>query len=283
MSNSSAQMTYSSSSYRLSGATVLWGLLVVVVGALVTGDAAATPPAAPGLAEALHPWLGGALGLLTLILAIRIVRSDACKKLRQLVVALVILALVPAGLAGSGAMARSNWIATEHAVLAQMCFAASVAVMVCASPRWADGSKLVEDYGWPSLRSLAISTPVILLLQVFLGAGLRHKTMGALSHIGFAMLAALWVLLECVFVIQQFPEHRALRPWANGLLAVTFTQVFLGIGAFTLRTMDVTGPALAAVTAAHVATGAITLAVSAALSIQIRRNVMPKGSLSVAA
>jgi hypothetical protein len=72
-----------------------------------------------------------------------------------------------------------------------------------------------------------------------------------------------------------------LRPAANWLLAATCTQVFLGIGAFAMLTMEMDGtPALAAAVAAHVATGALTLAICLVLSIQIRRNVMPKGSLS---
>jgi len=219
------------------------------------------------------------LSVLTLILAIWIVRSDAGPGLRPLAAILLVL-LVQGGLGSGGGMAAlSPWAGTAHAVQAQLFFAGAVAMVVCTSPGWQRAPELVEDYGWPSLRSLAISTPVVLLLQVFLGAALRHRAMGALSHIGFAMVAALWVMFKCICVIQQFPKHRALRPLANALLAVTFTQVFLGIGSFTLRTMDVTGPAVAATTAAHVATGAITLAVAVALSIHIRRNVMPKGSL----
>lgn len=277
-------MTHSSSLYRLAGLVAGFGLLLVIDGALVTGDAALTPPPVPGFSELAHPWIGAAVGILTLLLAIGIQRSDAPGKLRGLGWTLVVLVVAQGGLGSAGgASALSPGLGTLHALLAQLFFAGAVATMACTAPGWAQGPDLVEDYGWPSLRGLAISTPVVLLLQIYLGAGLRHKALGALSHIGFAMIAALWVLLECVFLIQQFPTHRVLRPLANGLLAVTFTQVFLGIGAFTLRTMDVTGPALAATTAAHVATGAITLAVAVTLSIQIRRNVMPKGSLSKAA
>lgn len=277
-------MTHSSSLYRLAVLVAAFSLLLLIDGALVTGDAAATPPSPPGLAGLVHPWIGALVAILTLLLAIGIQRRDAPGKLRGLAWALVVLVVAQGGLGSAGgASALSPWLGTLHACLAQLFFAGAVAAMVCTSSGWQRGPDLVEDYGWPSLRSLSVSTPIVLLFQVYLGAGLRHKALGALSHIGFAMVAALWVLLECVFLIQQFPQHRVLRPWANGLLAITFTQVFLGIGAFTLRTMDVTGPSLAITTAAHVATGAITLATAIALSIQIRRNVMPKGSLTAKA
>jgi hypothetical protein len=50
-----------------------------------------------------------------------------------------------------------------------------------------------------------------------------------------------------------------------------------------MRTMEMDGtPALAAATATHVATGALTLAMSVVMSMHIRRNVMPKGSLNAA-
>jgi heme A synthase len=269
--------------HKIAVPLALVGLLLLIDGALVTGDAAVTPPAAPGFAEAVHPWIASGLALMTLILAMLVPR-DASPGLRRLAWILVALIVLQAGLGSRGALALSPpWIGTLHAVLAQLYFAGAVAMVIVTSAAWPCGPDLVEDYGWPSLRSFAVSTPVLVLLQVFLGAALRHKAMGALSHLGWAMVTALWILLECVFLIQQFPQHRVLRPAANWFLAVTCAQVFLGIGAFTMRTMEMDGtPALAAATAAHVATGAMTLAISVVLSIQIRRNVMPKGSLSAA-
>lgn len=277
-------MTRSTSLFPLALALVLCGLLVLADGALVTGDFAGTPPLAAGLAATVHPWIGAALGILALVVAIRLAGSDAPGALRRLGWILVGVVVLEGALSARGGMSPMySWAGVLHACLGHLFFVGSIALMVCTSSGFQRGPDLVEDYGWPSLRSLAVSTPAVLLFQIYLGAGLRHNAMGALSHIGFAMVAALWVLLECVFVIQQFPKHRALRPMANGLLAVTFAQVFLGIAAFTLRTMEITGPAVAAVTAAHVATGSIVLSLAVALSIHIRRNVMPKGSLSAAA
>jgi heme A synthase len=236
-----------------------------------------------GFLEQAHPWAGALVGLLTLILAIRIMRSDPRPGLHRLGWFLLVLLLAQGGLGSRGAMAMSpEWTGTLHACLAHVFFAGAVAIVVVTSAAWQSGPDLVEDYGWPSLRSFAVTTPVLVLFQVFLGAGLRHKATGALSHLGFAMFVALWILIECAFVIQQFPAHRVLRPAANWLLAITCAQVFLGIGAFTMRTMEMDRTtALAVGTAAHVVTGAMTLAMSVAMSLQIRHIVMPKGSLSL--
>jgi hypothetical protein len=54
-------------------------------------------------------------------------------------------------------------------------------------------------------------------------------------------------------------------------------QVFLGIGALTMRMINTTDtPTVILVTGAHVAAGAITLAANVALSAQIRYHVVPK-------
>jgi heme A synthase len=252
-------------------------LLLLVDGALVTTAGAS----AAGLAGQAHPWIAAVVGLLTAILVVWSMRTDSGPKLHRLGWLLLILVVAQGGLGSRGAMAVSQaWMGTLHGFLAQLFFAGTVAMMLVTSPAWQRGPDLVEDYGWPSTRSFSVTTPVLVLLQVFLGAALRHKAMGALSHLGGAMFVALWILIECVCMIQQFPQHRILRPAANWFLAITCTQVFLGIGAFTMRTMEMDGtPALAAATAAHVATGAITLAITVVMSIHIRRNVMPKGSL----
>jgi len=88
---------------------------------------------------------------------------------------------------------------------------------------------------------------------------------------------ALVILLESIFVLQQFPAHRALTLAAKTLLGVAFGQVFLGITALTMKSMaeDTATPVVATV-AAHVTGGALTLASTIVLSILIRRNVQPR-------
>ena len=121
--------------------------------------------------------------------------------------------------------------------MAPLFFAALVAIAVVTSPAWCRGPELVYDYGWPSMRSLAILTPVLVLLQILLGAAFRQKALTLLPHVLGAMFVALVILLESVFVLQQFPTHRALRPAAKTLLGVAFGQVFLGITALIMKSM----------------------------------------------
>jgi heme A synthase len=165
-------------------------------------------------------------------------------------------------------------ISIAHACLAQLFFSVTVAIAVFTSRNWQQGPDLVEDYGWPSLRSLAILTPVLVLVQIGLGAGFRHRAFSLLPHIIGAMIVPLAILLVGMFVLQQFPKHRSLRPAAAGLLSITLLQVFLGIAAYVARINAAEYPlAMVLTTVAHVATGGLTLAASVVLAIQIRRNV----------
>lgn len=165
-------------------------------------------------------------------------------------------------------------ISIGHACLAQLFFSVTVAIAVFTSRKWQEGPEPVEDYGWPSLRSLAILTPLLILLQIALGAGFRHRAFGLLPHVIGAMIVPLVILLAGVFVLQQFPRHRALRPAAIALLTITGVQVVLGIAAYFARMNAAAYPlAMVLTTVAHVATGGLTLAASVVLAIQIRRNV----------
>ena len=75
-------------------------------------------------------------------------------------------------------------------------------------------------------------------------------------------------------MLHQFPDHRALRPAAIALLGVTVVQICLGIVAYYMRLNAAEQPlAMVLSTVAHVAVGALTLAASIVLAIQIRRNV----------
>ena len=118
-----------------------------------------------------------------------------------------------------------------------------------------------------------------MLVQIGLGAGFRHRAFGLMPHVIGAMLVPLVILLTAMFVLNQFPKHRALRPAAVGLLTITLVQIFLGIAAYVARINAAEYPlAMVLTTVAHVATGGLTLAASVVLAIQIRRNVHARAS-----
>jgi cytochrome c oxidase assembly protein subunit 15 len=232
------------------------------------------------LFETGHRDIAGVVGILTIILAIWIQRVEKRQWMRRLGWVALSLVVAQALLGGATVlMLQPPPVSIAHACLAQLFFSVTVAIAVFTSRKWQEGPEPVEDYGWPSLRSLAILTPVLILVQIALGAGFRHRAFGLLPHVIGAMLVPLAILLTGIFVLQQFPKHRALRPAASGLLGITLVQVFLGVIAYVARTNAAEYPlAMVLTTVAHVATGGLTLAASVVLAIQLRRNVRVRAS-----
>jgi heme A synthase len=218
------------------------------------------------------------VSVLTLGLVLWLIFADRRPQARRLGWLTLLLALLQDSVGHAAVLTlvpRTGGIA--HALMAPLFFAAVVAIAVVTSPAWSRGPELVHDYGWPSMRSLAIMSPILVVLQILLGAAFRQKALTLLPHVLGAMFVALVILLESIFVLQQFPTHRALAPAAKTLLGVAFGQVFLGISALTMKTMaDDTAPPVIATVAAHVTGGAVTLAATIVLSILIRRNVQPR-------
>jgi heme A synthase len=251
-------------------------LFLIASGASVTNALMATPPSASSgfFSEEVHSAAGIALGILTIALAIWL-RSDRREWLRRL--GWVSVATVAAdGLLGWPGVLQSapRAFGILHACLAQLFLSSMVAIAVFTSESWQRGPEPVQDQGWPSLRSLSILTPLLVLSQVTLGAALRHRSLGVMPHVISAMLVAFVVLAAGVFVTQQFPDHRSLRPAAIALMGITLAQVFLGIAALTTRMVgEENALPVRLATAAHVTTGALTLAASVVLAILIRRHV----------
>ena len=176
-----------------------------------------------------------------------------------------------------GVMPPESTFALLHSCLAQILFAGAVALVVAASPGWSRGPQIIPDYGWPSLRSLAILLPVLVAIQVALGAAFRHRVLGLMPHVIGAMLVSMFILIVGSFVLQQCKDHKTLAGAGRTMMAATFLQIFLGLAVFTVRSMPKQETsAILVIATAHVVTGAALLAACVALGMHIRRNVVPK-------
>jgi len=264
-------------------------LLLVVAGATVTSKEAGLsvpdwplsygklfPEMTGGvLFETGHRMIATLVGILTIILAVWLQRMDPRPWMRKL--GWVALGSVVAqGLLGrmTVLMLQPPPVSVAHACLAQLFFSTTVAIALFTSRGWQKGVSPVEDYGRPRLRTLAVVAPILVLGQVALGAAFRHRALTLLPHILGAVVVTLAILLVGMFVLQQFGKHPALRQAATVLLSVTGLQVLLGVAAYYTRVQAEQIPlAMVLTTVAHVATGALTLASTIVLSIQIRRNV----------
>jgi len=269
-------------------------LLLVVAGASVTSKGAGLsvpdwplsygqvmPEMTGGvLFEHGHRMVGTTVGMLTIGLLIWILRIEKRSWMRKM--GWVALGwVIGVGLLGglTVKLLTPPPVSMTHTCLAQLFFSITVAMAVFTSRSFLAGPELVDDQGWPSLRSIAIALPIFVLAQIALGAGFRHGAISVLPHLIGAMIVTLVIMFAAIFVLHQFPDHWALRTSAKALLAITGVQIFLGILAYFMRLQAAEQPlAMVLSTVAHVAVGATTLAASIVLAIQIRRNVRPQSA-----
>jgi cytochrome c oxidase assembly protein subunit 15 len=161
-----------------------------------------------------------------------------------------------------------------HTCLAQLFFSLTVAIAVFTSRSWHAGPAIADDHGWPKLRPLAAIAPALVLAQIALGAAFRQHALSVMPHVIGATVVGVAILLVGILTLHQFGEHAALRRAALAMLGVTFLQVMLGMSAYVARMHADRRPGeMVVTTVVHLAVGALTLASSIVLAIQVRRNV----------
>jgi heme A synthase len=258
--------------HRFALFVALVALIAIILGAVVTslerpiaGPIAAGPPAIIKSAEFWHTIAGGVAAVLVLGLAIWL--KDLFGWI-ALAAAIIDAALGPAG------QASPQLSGILHALLAQIVFGCIVAVAVTTSASWQRGPEPIDDTWKPSLGSLAIAVPAIILLQTTLGAAYRYHALGVIWHILNAMIVLLLILIVAVFLIRQFPEHPTLRPAAVALAVITGIQVMLGFTTFMMLILfPETSLAVIITSVLHVTTGSLTFGAGVALSLLIRYNI----------
>jgi cytochrome c oxidase assembly protein subunit 15 len=283
---------YNAGLYRWSILLAFCTLLLVVAGGLVTSrDAGLSVPDWPLSYGKLMPQMEGgilyehghrmvatAVGLLTIVSMVWLFRVEKRRWLRWLGV-IALAAVIAQGVLGglTVLLLLPWWISTAHACLAQLFFSTTVAMALFTSNWWLRGPSLLDEDAKYPIRDLSLAAPLCVLAQLALGAAARHKAIGSIYHISAAPFVAgviLWISLR---ILLHYAENRELRIASITLLAITFCQVFLGIGAFMSRIAYADAvqpmPLMVTFTVLHVAVGALTMAASVALAILVRRNI----------
>lgn len=249
--------------HRISILTAILALAVIALGALLTSEIRTMPGAttpstvtAPAIEQA-HRIAGYVLAGLTLVMAITAANAAGWASL-AFGIAEIFLGGVPA----------------LHAILSPVYVSLVVATAVMTSKSWQDGPRLTPSQ-WGPLRPLGICVPILILLQVGLGAAFRHNAMSVLWHILNALIVILVILIAGVFVLRQYPDHPALRPAALALVIIAGIQVLLGFTVYmVLLVSSENNMGLIVTGVLHVVNGALTLAAGLVLCIEMERNLI---------
>jgi heme a synthase len=255
--------------YRFTLLVAVCALIAIASGAVVTSGKEAASGVTGSLVADVHR--GMAIGVGVLVLALGgLLWGTKRGSLRLLAAVVVLLAGADGGIALGPPLDPS--FAVLHAWLAPVFFTTLVAVALLTWPRWSEEPELVDDRGLRFLRPLAIAAPPLVLVQIVLGAMYRHKLTSVFWHMGGAMLVSLATLVASMVVMQQYPEHRALRGSAIALMSVVLVQVTLGVAAFTMELLEMENAVVLNIaTVSHVVVGNLTLAASLIFAMQVQR------------
>ena len=294
--------TYNPGVHRFAIFVVLWTILLLIAGALVTSNDAAlsvpdwpksygtwTPPMLGGvLYEDSHRKIAGVLGLLTVVLAIVIWAKEKRRWLRWFGVIAVLGVIVQALLGGQVVIQLLHyWLPVIHACFAQVVFAAVLSIAVFTSRWWVSEQPQLEDRGSLSVHTVALLNSIVIFLQVFLGAAFRHQEMPIWPHIAGALAVLATVIWIAVVLRRRFSESRELSRARIMLHAIFGVQFLFGFAAYwsRLRTADAPQPMplMVTLTVTHTVIGALVFAVSVFLVLLCYRVVPRRREVAAAA
>jgi len=267
--------------------------LLIIAGALVTSNDAGLsvpdwptsfgtfrmPPMIGGVKfEHGHRMIAGTVSILTVVLALRLWRSEPRRWVRRLGVFAVVAILAQAALGGITVLFYLPVaISVSHACLAQIFFCLTVSLALFTRYDWGWDEPCFRDSGAPSLRQPAAGTTGAVFLQLLVGAAFRHKGFGISPHIVGAVAVTGGVVWLLVRVLTKNPQERSLVRPVLIFTALLVLQLCLGVASYIAKmaAADAPQPLSPAIeiSAAHVAMGALVLASSLVVTLQVFRNV----------
>jgi cytochrome c oxidase assembly protein subunit 15 len=270
--------------------------LLIIAGALVTSnDAGLSVPDWPTSFGSLYkiPHLVGGVrfehthrviaqfvGLLSIVVAIWTWRADHRRWMKYLAVATLGLVTAQGILGGLTVLLHlPPAVSSAHAALAQTFFCAAVLIAIFTSRSWLEEVPRVQcDQRRPSLLTLAVLSILVLYVQLILGAMFRHHGLSWWPHVLNAATVAMMLAWTAIRALSQYSRIDAVRRPAATMLSLLIAQLCLGFVAFLTRVAwghDTVQPELPMVTStvAHVAVGALLLATTVVLSVQVWRHV----------
>jgi len=227
-----------------------------------------------------HRMVAGSLVILTLAIAAWTLLVEKRSWLRKLALAAVGTVIAQAVLGGMTVlMLQPPAISTAHALVAQTFFCIAVLIALFTGRRWVEEVPQVEfDTRRPSLFTLTVLSIVVLYVQLILGGMFRHHGMSWWPHVAHAVVVAFVLTWTSVRALSVYSNIEAIRRPAIMMLSLLIAQLCLGFSAFLTRVAwgrDGVQPELPMVisTVAHVAVGALLLATTVVLAIQVWRHV----------
>jgi len=284
--------------------------LLVIAGGLVTSTGSGLavpdwplsygtlfPPMVGGiLYEHGHRMIAGAVGIMTMLLALWLWGREPRRWVRRLGGAAVLAVLLQAGLGGlTVILLLPTAVSVAHAGLAMAFFGITCTLALVTSPGWlrhAEPAATREPHALPRLAALATAT---VYLQILLGATVRHTGSGlacpdfplcngrvvpALDSLGVAlhMTHRLGAIAVACMVLWLYRRILARHGQATDMVVLSTLAVALVGTQFLLGALTVWNALAVEPTTAHVAGGALLFVTTLMLTLQSYHRVARRPS-----
>jgi cytochrome c oxidase assembly protein subunit 15 len=227
-----------------------------------------------------HRAIAGSIVLLTISIAAWTWWTDRRHWMKWLGIGALCTVITQAILGGLTVLfLQPPWVSSAHAAVAQTFFCIAVLIAVFTGRRWVEEAPQREfDTRRPSLRALTLLSILVLYVQLILGAMFRHHGMSWWPHVLNATVVAFVLTWTAIRALSQFSRIEAVRRPTIIVLSLLIAQLCLGFLAFMTRIAwgrDALQPELPMVlsTVAHVAVGALLMASTVVLAVQVWRHV----------
>lgn len=177
-----------------------------------------------------HRLLGMLVGFLSIALVIVAFKVEQTKWIRNVCIAVLACVIIQGIIGGTRVTENSKELAMAHGLFGACVFSLMAFLTMITGKRWIaignDPPALPAGYG----RRLAMTVPLIVLFQYFLGGFLRHFKTGLHPHMSFAFVVLIFVIIE--FRSARKSGVKWLKRPAMGMLHTGIFQILLGIGAW---------------------------------------------------
>lgn len=276
--------------HRFALLTCIFTVVLILAGGLVTstGSGLAVPdwPTTFGYNMFLFPWskmvggvfiehshrlLGSLVGILTILTAAAVWKTDERKWMRRLGAFAVGLVILQGVLGGMRVVLIKLNLAIVHACVAQIFFGLMVSLALFTSRGWREETGSIDDR---RLARLSLITVFLLYVQIIFGAVLRHTGNRLDAHLLFAALSSIHIILLS-YKILKLPNPGALVKEANILWILLLVQLALGVGSWIGKYAAMgeafTPGFIIAITSAHVVVGAMLFAASLVVALRLNK------------
>lgn len=231
-----------------------------------------------------HRMVATTVGMLTIGFVIYLYNKERRLWVRRLGI-VALLGVIAQGLLGglTVKLMLPLAVSTAHATLAQLFFCTTVALAVFTSRSWTASRPTLEEKGTLPVRYVSMAAAVTILLQLILGATLRHSatwdkplpTDLVLAHIAGGIAVAVVLGSAAFMILRRHAGEKFLTRPASIALVLLAVQLMLGVAAYLSRMASPNDPQplnpMVGITVAHVACGALVFATTIVMTLRAFR------------